>query len=89
MSWIKAPKSKVLHIYKRSGAMNGERWLDALCGYRLMHPNPFPFFTAERAEGERVCGHCARLARREALVLLAHAEGRAATDPTIRKRVER
>lgn len=80
MSWIKAPSSKVLHI--RNWRRHHQSTVPALCSTRLGAYG----WVSERVEGERVCAHCAREARREALSLLAAADGRVIEDPTVRRR---
>ena len=44
------------------------------------------YLVQERVQGERICSHCARFARREALHLLALAEGRELSHTTVRRR---
>lgn len=65
MSWIKAPSSKVLHI--RNWRRDHDSTYPALCSTRLGSYD----WVSERVLGERVCAHCARMGRWEALYLLA------------------
>lgn len=83
MSWLRKPGSRVLHI--RDQFVLGSH-IEAKCPARFPEPWNVAYHVSERVEGERVCVHCARIARREALVLLAKADGLALTDPTVRRR---
>lgn len=78
MSYIAKPGSMVAHIFKKvDRPLVGAARLDALC------PATFPelskvayFVTLDSGRRRRkVCEHCARIARREALNLLRDAAG--------------
>lgn len=80
MSWLRTSRRpRALHIphWGRAG-------VEAYCSATF--PDPHLCWVTERVEGERVCKHCARSARLHALRLLAAAEGRVITDPTVRRR---
>ena len=84
MSWLRKPGSKTLHIY--DSVQREPRQLTAKCPATFPDPHLVSYFVQERVQGEHICSHCARFARREALHLLALAEGRELSDPTVRRR---
>ena len=84
MSWLRKPGSKTLHIY--DSAQREPRWIKAKCPATFPNPHLVGYFVQERVQGEHICSHCARIARREALHLLALAEGRELSHTTVRRR---
>ena len=85
MSWLRKPGSKTLHIFD-SVQREPRRGFNAKCPTTFPLPYPVSYLVQERVQGERICSHCARFARREALHLLALAEGRELSHTTVRRR---
>lgn len=82
MSYIAKPGSMVAHIFHESGEhFVGDRMvrtLDALCPAVFPEPRETAYFIGTLQIGRRrrrVCQHCARIARRQALTLLRDAAG--------------
>lgn len=75
MSYLAKPGGDVVHIYSHFRELDGIPALRALCPTSFLEPSKTAYFASDRA-GRKVCGHCARMARRRALYLLAEAEGR-------------
>lgn len=82
MSYIAKPGSMVAHIF----GSPGERWddglevrtLEAKCPAFFPDPSKTAYFVSTLQVGRRrrrVCQHCARIARRQALSLLRDAAG--------------